>query len=1177
MMELRDGARNPASSHSRPGRELRPMRTVSRRRFLQATASTGAALAAAALLRDVAFLQTIPEIANPLTFYPNRGWEKVYRDLYRTDEQFAFLCAPNDTHNCLLNAHVRNGVVTRIEPSYLYGSAIDVDGRQASHRWDPRACSKGLSLVRRFYGDRRVPGAMIRRGYLTWAQRGFPRDAATGAPPAEHFQRGKDEWVKVPWDEAFRIVSAALVNTATTYSGPTGQQRLTRQGYDEAMVQTQAGIGTQVLKFRGGMPFLGATRIFGLYRFANSLALLDAKLRGVQPDQAVGGRMWDSYTWHTDLPPGDPMVTGQQTVDFELFTVEHAKLVTLWGMNWIATKMPDGHWLTEARLRGTRIIAISAEYQATANKADEVIILRPGTDAALAFGVAKVIIDEKLYDEQFVTRFTDLPLLVRMDTLKKLQAKDVVPSYRPAALTNFARVLPPGQAGRPVPQQDGLEIPEAMRESWGDYVVWDSRSNGPRPVSRDQVGTYFDSTGITPALEGTWSVRLVDGTTVQVRTIFSLQVEYLQTYDAATVSGLTWVPQDGIRQLARQIAANKGGTLLVRGVGPNHFFNADNKDRAIFLVAALTRNIGHHGGTIGAYAGNYRISIFNGLPQYIAEDPFNLTTDPNQPARTRSYVRAESAHYFNYGDRPLRVGNKNFTGKTHMPTPTKFMWFANSNSLLGNIKGFYDVMHNTLPKVETIVVNEWWWTLSCEYADVVFGVDSWAEHKHPDMAGSVTNPFVTVYPRSPLKRIFDTVADIETFAGVAKALAAEAGDRRIADVWQFVDQGRTDVYLQRICDASTTLRGYRFLEMETKAKRGEPVLALFRTYPKVIGWEQTQESRPWYTRTGRLEFYRDEDEFIEYGENLSIYREPVDGTPYEGNVIVANRPHPALRPTQPAAYGLGADDLSTETRQVRNVVMSWAQLETTRAARAKDGLTHVFITPKYRHGAHTTPTDVDTTAVLFGPFGDMYRRDKRMPWVNEAYADINPSDAKALGVQDGDYIWIDADPADRPYRGWKPDDPDYKVSRLMCRARYYTGIPRGVLRMWFNMYQASHGTVAAHESRADGLAKSKGSNYQSSFRYGGHQSATRAWLRPTLLTDSMFRKNNIGQTMGSGFESDVYCANGAPKESFVRITRAESGGTAEIPVWRPVALGLRPTAENEAMKQYLAGTYVRTE
>ncbi|MBI3974471.1 MAG: molybdopterin-dependent oxidoreductase [Chloroflexi bacterium] len=1145
-----------------------------RRNFIKLGAASATAAAAAALLRDLAFLQTTPAVENPLQFYPSRDWEKVYRELYRTDETFTFLCAPNDTHNCLLTASVKSGVMTRIEPSYQYGNATDLYGNRASHRWDPRACSKGLGLVRRFYGDRRIKGAFVRKGYLDWANAGFPRDAATGRPPQPYFQRGKDEWVKLPWDEAFALVAKATVDIATTYTGADGIARLQAQGYDEAMVARQGGIGTQVLKYRGGMPFLGATRIMGFYRFANMLALLDARLRGVGPEAAVGGRVWDSYTWHTDLPPGHPLVTGHQTVEFELFTAENADLITLWGMNWICTKMPDSHWLTEARLRGAKVIVISADYQATANKADEVLILRPGTDAALALGAARVIVDEGLYDARYVKESTDLPLLVRMDTLKLLRASDFIPNYRPAPLSNYVRVMGPGQSALPVPDQAGQQIPQALREEWGDYAVWDTRTGQSRAVTRDQVGHFFAALGVDPALEGTFRVTTVDGQTVEVQPVFDLVRRYLEGFDPQTVSEITWVPADGIRSLARQIAAHPSKTLLTSGIGPNHFFNADLKDRALFLLAVLTSNVGHLGGTLGAYAGNYRTSVFNGLPQYIQEDPFHPALEPGQPVPLHSYTKAESAHYYNYGDRPLRVGNRNFTGDTHMPTPTKLMWFANSNSLLGNAKGFYDVMANTLPKIETVVVNDWWWTMSCEYADVVFGVDSWAEFKHPDMAGSCTNPFVSIFPRTPLPRLFDTVSDLDTTAGVARALAHATGDARFDDYWKFVHEGRTDVYLQRVVDHSTTLRGYVFQEMEQKAQRGQPTLVLFRTYPRVGGWEQTQESQPWYTRSGRLEFYRDETEFIEYGENLPVYREPVDATFYEPNVIVGG-PHPALRPTPPEQYGLRSDDLSTDVRQVRNVQKSWADLKQTQHPRRRDGLTHLFITPKYRHGAHTTPTDVDTTAMLFGPFGDVYRHDKRQPWVNEAYVDINPRDAKALGIDDGDYVWLDADPEDRPYRGWKATDPDYKVARLMCRARYYNGVPPGVLRMWYNMYQASHGSVQAHESRPDGLAKNPRTGYQASFRYGGHQAATRAWLRPTMLTDSIVRKENFGQLVGKGFASDIYCANGAPKESVVKITRAEAGGLGGQGRWRPAALGLRPTYENEWMQHYLAGDFIK--
>jgi len=1152
------------------------MSGVSRRQFLKVGAATLAGITAELLLHDLAFLDPIPEIPNPLAFYPSRDWEKVYRDLYKFDSTFSFLCAPNDTHNCLLLARVKNGVVTRIEPSYRYGEATDLYGNTASHRWDPRACQKGVGLVRRFYGDRRVKGAMVRKGYLDWVTAGRPRNPDTGLPLPQYFNRGKDEWVKLPWDQAYELVGSSVVDIATTYNGSKGQDLLTKQGYDPAMIEKQAGHGTQVLKFRAGMPFLGATRIMSLYRFSNMLALLDAQLNNYGPDSAAGARVWDSYTWHTDLPPGHPMVTGQQTVEFELFTAENAKLITLWGMNWIATKMPDGHWLSEARLHGSKIIVISTDYQATANKADEVIIIRPGTDAALAMGAAKVIIDEKLYDDDFVKSFTDLPLLVRMDNLKLLNARDITPDYKPAELSNYVRVMKSNETASPNIAQGWQEIPEALRNQWGDFVVWDTAQNRPRVVTRDQVGDFFKRTGINPAMEGSFSVTTVDGKSVQVRPQFGLLREYLENFDPKTVSEITWAPEEAVRSLARQIAANKSSTLLTTGIGPNHFFNADLKDRAIFLLASLTRNIGYLGGTVGAYAGNYRTAMFNGLTQYVQEDPFNVTLDPAQPAKTRSFAKGESAHYYNYGDRPLRAGNKLLTGSTHMPTPTKLMWFANSNSLLGNAKGAYDVIHNTLPKIETVVVQEWWWTMSCEYADVVFGVDSWGEFKHPDMAGSVTNPFLSIFPRTPLPRIFDTVSDIEAPAGVAKALARLTGDKRYEDYWRFVYDGKVDAYLQRIINASNTLKGYDFADLETKAKEGLPRLVMSRTYPKVVGWEQTQESKPWYTRSGRLEFYRDEDEFIEYGENLLVYREPVDATFYEPNVIVA-KAHPALRPAGPEFYGLKRDDLSTDVRQVRNVMMTWADLKNTKHPRRKDGLTHLFITPKYRHGAHTTPVDSDTTAVWFGPFTDVYRQEKRQPWVSEGYVDINPLDAKERRIEEGDYVWIDADPEDRPYRGWKADDPDYKVSRLMCRARYYNGIPRGVLRMWYNMYQASHGTVEAHESRKDGLAKNPRSNYQAMFRYGGHQSATRAWLRPTLLTDSMVRKNNWGQVIGSGFESDVYCANGAPKESFVSITWAEPGGLGGVGLWRPAQRGYRPTYENDAMKRYLKGEFIEAK
>jgi len=1141
---------------------------LNRRRFLQCAAASG--LGAFAASAFDAWGLGLPE--NPLASYPDRGWEHVYRDLFHVDSKFTFLCAPNDTHNCILNAHVRSGVITRIGPTMKYGEAADLYGNRASHRWDPRVCQKGLVLTRRFYGERRVRHPMVRQGFKRWIEAGFPR-GADGKPPVEYFNRARDEWERVTHAEAAEIAAKALVNIATTYTGEEGAAKLRAQHYEPEVIEAMKGAGVQCLKFRGGMPLLGMTRVFGFYRMANSMALLDAKIRGLGPDQAVGARGFDNYSWHTDLPPGHPMVTGQQTVEFDLNAVEHAKIVVVWGMNWITTKMPDAHWLTESRMSGTRVVVIACEYSATATKGDDVIVVRPGTTPALALGLANHILQEKLYDADYVRRHTDLPMLVRMDTLTYLRAKDVF-GTAPAPLSNHTRVVGEKDPVPPPGAQREQIIPAAMRDAWGDFVWWDRKAAAPRAITRDDVGKH---SGVQdPLLEGSVEVTLHDGAKVRCRPVFDLVRDYTSHFDPATVEELTWAPAEAVKQLAREIAKVPGFTLFAIGMGPNQFFNSDNKDRAIFLLAALTGNVGRLTGNVGSYAGNYRVALFNGAPQYIDENPFDVELDPAEPARVKQYWKAESAHYYNHEDHPLKVGKKLLTGATHMPCPTKSMWFANANSILGNVKWHYNTVVNQLPKIEMIAVNEWWWSTSCEWADIVFSVDAWSELKHPDMTASVTNPFLSIFPRTPLPRPFETIGDIEVLALTGHKLAEATGDRRFADLWKFVDDGRADVYLQRILDHSSNAKGYDFRALEAKAKEGVPALMMNRTTPKSVGFEQVEDSVPWYTKTGRLEFYREESEFIAAGENLPVHREPIDSTFYEPNVIVSG-PHEALRPEGPADYGVAADDLSNEVRCGRNVVKSWRDLKGSPHPLAKNGYRFIFHTPKYRHGAHTMPVDVDMVAVLFGPFGDLYRHDKRKPYVSEGYVDIHPADARELGVEDGDYVWIDSDPSDRPFRGWQKNPKDYKFARLICRARYYPGTPRGVTRMWFNMYGATPGSVEGTETRPDGLARNPRSQYQAMFRSGSHQSATRGWLKPTWMTDSLVRKGLFGQSIGKGFLPDVHCPTGAPREAIVKITRAEPGGLEGKGLWRPAEHGLRPGYERESMQRYLKGGFVAVE
>jgi nitrate reductase alpha subunit len=1124
---------------------------------------------------------------NPLRVTPPREWEQLYRDQFADDSSFVFTCAPNDTHNCLLRAHVKNGVVVRISPTYGYGKATDLYGNQASHRWDPRVCQKGLILSRRFYSDRRVKAPMIRQGFYDWVRDGFPRNE-DGTPEMDTTLRGNDDWVRISWQEASSIAAQTIRNVAQAYNGEEGARRLTEQGYAPEMVEAMHGAGVQAIKMRGGMPLLGIGRIFGFYRFANMLALLDRKLRPEAADEEiVGSRAFDNYAWHTDLPPGHPMVTGSQTVDFDLFAAEHSKLLLVIGMNWICTKMPDGHWMGDARLKGTRVIVISADYMPTANKADEVVILRAGTDAAFFLGVARELIAKNLYDRDAVVERTDLPLLVRLDTNERLQAKDVFPDYRQAELANYIALKPADEiatAPPPPPFTVGKQIvPNELRAAWGDFVYWDRTSDAPRAVSRDEVGAKFDG---DPALVGRFEVELVDGTTVAVRPAFDLLKQYLdETFDLRTTAEVCRVPAQAIQSVARQLAENKGQTLLAAGMGPNHYFQNDLFGRVQFLVAALTDNIGHIGGNVGSYAGNYRGSLFQAMPQWILENPFDIETDLTKPARVKKYYKAESAHYWNYGERPLRAlktgddphKGELITGASHMPTPTKLIWFGNSNSLLGNAKWSFDVVKNTLPRQDAVFCNEWHWTSSCEYADIVFPVDSWAEFKLPDVTASCTNPFLLAFPVTPLQRIHDTRSDYESLALAAEALGELIDEPRMAQYWRGVLDGDPSPYLQRILGGSNATRGVTIDELHESCAQGVPLLMNPRTYPRAAGWEQRNEDKPWYNATGRLEFYRPEPEFQAAGESLPVWREPVDATFYEPNAILSNAAHPSIKPRTPGDYGIPEAQLDVETRQYRNVVRTWDELQRTRHPlnEADPAFRFIFQTPKYRWGAHSTAVDADWIAMLFGPFGDPYRRDPRIPWTGEAYAEINPKDAADLGLFDGDYAWVDADPEDRPYRGWKEDDAFYDVARVMMRVRIYSGMPRGTIRTWFNMYAATPGTVAAQRAAEGNPARNERTGYVALFRHGSHQSGTRAWLRPTQMTETLVRKAYFGQVVGTGFEADVHSVSGAPKEAFVKLERAEDGGIGAEGLWRPVRLGLRPEAPSEALTRYLAGDFVK--
>ncbi|MFN8557111.1 MAG: molybdopterin-dependent oxidoreductase [Dehalococcoidia bacterium] len=1149
------------------------MTKLNRRAVLKLAGAGAAAGVAGVMGSRLAFLQPTAGIDNPLAAYPARGWEKIYRDQYRYDSSFGYVCAPNDTHNCRMRAFVRNGVVIRTEQNYDGGIYADLQGNKSTAHWNPRGCSKGQSTVRRIYGPYRLKYPMIRAGWKQWADDNFPELTPQNRDKYKFTTRGTDTFVKVTWDQAFDYAAKGLIAVAKAYSGPDGQRRLQADGYQPEMIAETGGAGTRTMKLRGGMGLTGVIGKYGMYRMSNMLALLDVYTRKVNPEESLGGRNWSNYTWHGDQAPGFPFVHGLQTSETDFNELRHSKLHIQVGKNLVENKMPESHFFIEVMERGGKIVTITPEYSPPATKSDYWIPVRPGlSDTAIFLGISKLLMDRNLYDAEFVKRYTDLPLLIRRDNLKRLRAAEVFPNYQPGlrpegpsfAVQNLTR-----------PQYDRL----------GDYVAVDSANNQPRAVTRDDVGGRL---GFNPRLDYSGTIRLADGSNVEVLTTWEAYRVHLNDYDLDTVADITGAPKNLIEQLANDIATIKPVAIHI-GEGVNHWFHATLHNRATYLPLMLTGNIGKIGAGCHTWAGNYKAALFQSTPEtgpgfkgWIAEDPFHPNLDANADGKVieaHAYTKDEEPAYWDHGDQALivttpRAGRKNFTGKSHMPTPTKVIWTTNVN-LINNAKWAYGVLFNVNPKVDMILTQDIEMTASCEYSDFVLPANSWLEFQNLEVTASCSNPFLQLWGKQGIKPLYETKDDVLIMAGVAEALARITGDKRFSDYWKFAIEGRTEVYIQRLLDASLPTRGYKVSDiMGGKYGVQGGALMMFNTYPRIPFYEQLKNDWPFFTDTGRLNSYCDIPEAIEYGENFIVHREGPEATPYLPNVIVST--NPLIRPEN---YGitpelLQSKNLEADVRTIANNKLSWREVKNTVNPLWKDGYRFFYLTPKTRHTVHSSWAVTDWNVIQASNFSDPMRVDKRLPSVGDQQLHMNPDDAKEMGLADGDYVYVDADPADRPYIGAKPSDPFYKVARLMLRVKYNPAYPRGTVMTKHGTFIATEKTVKAHETRADGRAVSEDTGYQANFRYGSQQSVNRDWAMPMHQTDTLFHKAKIATNFMFGGEADNHAINTVPKECLVKITKAEDGGLGGKGKWTPGQSGMAPGGEDDFMKRYLTGGLV---
>ncbi len=247
---------------------------------------------------------------------------------------------------CVLKAQVVDGVVQRVKTDDTHPDTADQP--------QIRGCARGRSQQQQIFGADRLKYPMKR---AHWEPGGGDKSL-----------RGRDEWVRISWDEALGILSSEI-------------QRIKDQYGNEGILELGSYLSGPLALMGGAVKTWGTTSWGTWYYTGPKIGLGD-------------GLMATSHNDRLDL--------------------RNSQLIVIWGGNpaWSAQGNAMSFY-REAKKAGAKFIIIDPIYNDSAMiLADEWVPIRPGTDHALALGIAHTLLTEDdpaanpLIDWDFLNRCT---------------------------------------------------------------------------------------------------------------------------------------------------------------------------------------------------------------------------------------------------------------------------------------------------------------------------------------------------------------------------------------------------------------------------------------------------------------------------------------------------------------------------------------------------------------------------------------------------------------------------------------------------------------------------------------------------------------------------------------------------------------------------------------------------
>ncbi|MEE7569931.1 MULTISPECIES: molybdopterin-dependent oxidoreductase [Citrobacter] len=170
-----------------------------------------------------------------------------------------------------------------------------------------------------------------------------------------------------------------------------------RISWDEAMQR----IATKILEIKkkdGSMLGLAMTKYSGKF------GVLNYAVEGMMSSLGYTTRFAGTPCWPAGIDAQNYDMGDMWCNDPEDFV--KAKYIIIWGANPAWCSMHTMKYIYQAREKGAKVVVIDPLLTQTAAKADLYLRVRPGSDGALALGMARHLVDKGLVDQDFVNNYS---------------------------------------------------------------------------------------------------------------------------------------------------------------------------------------------------------------------------------------------------------------------------------------------------------------------------------------------------------------------------------------------------------------------------------------------------------------------------------------------------------------------------------------------------------------------------------------------------------------------------------------------------------------------------------------------------------------------------------------------------------------------------------------------------